>query len=56
MLYLAFDVGLHYLTFVRRNLEDKKTLTLIWLMNSAGLNSKIIVNSVGIFNDNPYIR
>ena len=26
---LAFDIGLHYLTFMRRNLENKKKLTLV---------------------------
>ena len=45
---LAFDIGLHYLTFMRRNLENKKKLTLVWLMNSVGMNSTNIVNIVGI--------
>jgi hypothetical protein len=44
-------MGLHYLTFMLRNLENKKRLTLVQLMNSVSLDSKSIVNSVGIFND-----
>lgn len=33
-----------------RNLQYGKKLTLVQIMNSVGLNSKIIVDSVGIFN------
>ena len=43
-------MGLHYLTFTRRNLENKKKLAPVRIMNSASLISKNIVNSVGIFN------
>ena len=36
----------------KRNLENRKTLTSIQIMNSVSLSSTTIVNSVGIFNDN----
>ena len=49
-LYLASDMGLHYLTFMGRNLENSKKLMLVRTMNSASLNSQNIMNSVGIFN------
>jgi hypothetical protein len=41
-------MSLHYLTFMGRNLENKKKLTSEWMKNSANMNSKIIVISVGI--------
>jgi hypothetical protein len=41
-------MSLHYLTFMVRNLENKKKLTSEWMKNSANMNSKIIVISVGI--------
>ena len=44
-------MGLHYPTFMKINLENKKKLTLIRIMNNAGLNSKNIVKSVGILKD-----
>ena len=44
-------MGLHYLTFMLRNLENRKKLTFVRLMNNVSLNSKNIVNSVGIFSD-----
>ena len=44
-------MGLHYLTFMGRNLENKKKLMLVQITNSASMNSKNIVNRVGIFND-----
>jgi hypothetical protein len=34
-----------------RNLENKKKLTLVQIMNSFSMNNKNIVNSVGIFNN-----
>ena len=49
--YLACDMGLHYLTFMGRKLENKKKLTPVRIMNSASINSKNIVNNVSIFND-----
>ena len=49
-------MGLHYLTFTGRNLENKKKLTLVWIINSAGLDSENIVCSVGIFNDSSAIN
>ena len=48
-------MGFHYLTFMGRNLESRKKLTPVRLMNSAGLNNKNIMNSVGIFNYNSNI-
>ena len=44
-------MGLHYLTFAVRNLEITKKLTPVRIMNSAGLNSKNIVNNVNMLND-----
>ena len=48
-------MGLHYLTFIGRNLENKKKPTLLQIMNSVALNNKNIVNIVGIVNDNDTI-
>ena len=42
---------LHYVTFMGRNIENRKKLTRYEIMNHASLISKNIVNSVGIFND-----
>ena len=50
-MYLASNMGLQYLTLMRRILENKKKLTSIRLMNSADMNSKNIVNNVGVFID-----
>ena len=50
ILYLASNMGIHYLIFIGRNLEKRKKLMPIRIMKSVGLNSKNIVNSVGIFN------
>ena len=55
VLYLAYDMGLHYLIFMGRNLENKKKLRLVRMMNSVGLNRKNIMNSVGIFKDISFI-
>ena len=44
-------MDLHYLTFMRKKLENKKKLVSLWIMNRVDLNDKNIVNSVGIFND-----
>ena len=44
-------MGLHYLSFMGRNLDNRKKLRLVRIMNNAGMNSKIIVNNVGIFSD-----
>ena len=35
-----------------RNLENRKNMTPIQIMNSVGLNSMNIVHNVGIINDN----
>ena len=48
-MYLAFDMGIHYVNFMRRNLENKKKMLLVRVTNNAGLNSMNIVNRVGIF-------
>ena len=61
VIYLfSIDMGLHYLTFTRRNLENKKKLAPVQIMNNASLISKNIVNSVSIFNKsdamNSYLR
>ena len=56
MLYLASEMGLHYVTFMGRHLENMKKLTSIRIMNSASMNSKNIMNSVGIFNVNGFIN
>ena len=44
-------MDLHYLTFTGRNIGNKKKLTLARII-SVGSNSKNIMNSVIIFNDN----
>ena len=36
---------------MRRNLENGKNLTLVQIMNSAGMNNKNIENNVSIFSD-----
>jgi hypothetical protein len=38
-----------------RNLENGKKLKPVQILNNVGLNSKNIVNSVGIFNDSSII-
>ena len=55
ILYLVSNMGLQYLTFMGRNLVNKKKLTPVRIMNSIALCSKNIVNSVGIFNDSANI-
>ena len=49
-------MGLLYPTFMGRNLENKKKLMLVRIMNSTSLNNKIIVNNIGIFNDDASIK
>ena len=44
-------MGLHYVIFKGRNLENMKKLMPVRKINNAGVNSKNIVNSLGIFND-----
>ena len=44
-------MGLHYLTFMGRNLENRKKLTHVRIMNRVGMNNKNVVNSVFLFND-----
>ena len=55
-LHLAYDMGLHYLTFMGRNAENKKKLMPVWRMNSGGLSNKDIVHNVGIFDDSTSIN
>ena len=50
-LYSTYDMGLHYLTFMGRNLENRYFLMMVHITNSAGTNSKNIVNIVSAFND-----
>ena len=45
-------MGLHYLTFMERNLEIGNKLMPIRTMNNDGMNSKNIVNYASIFNNN----
>ena len=47
-------MGLHYLTFMERNLRNKKKLMLVSIMNIAGLKSKNIINNVVIFKDSSF--
>ena len=49
--YLAFNMGLRYLTFMGRNLEFMKKLTPIQIMNSAIMISIKIMNDVSFSND-----
>jgi hypothetical protein len=56
ILYLEPSMGLQYLTFIGRNLENRKKLTPVGIMNSIGLYSKNIVNTLGIFNDSANIN
>ena len=49
-------MGLHYLTFMGRNLKNRKKLMLVHIMNSVSLNSKNIVNGVGILNESVVIN
>jgi hypothetical protein len=48
---LASDMGLHYLTFMERNLENKKELTLIWIMNCVNMIIRNIVNNANVSKD-----
>jgi hypothetical protein len=52
LLYLTFDIGLHYiLYFHERNLENRKNSMLVWIMNSVDMDGKNNVNSIGTFSD-----
>ena len=44
-------MGLHCLAFMGRDVENKKKVRPVRIMNNVGLNSKNITNSVGICND-----
>lgn len=41
-------MGLHFYTFKISNLENRKKLMIVRIMNSTNLNNKPIVNSIGI--------
>lgn len=45
-------MGLHYHTYMGNDLENRKILTLVRMVNCVGMNNKNIVDNVGIFNDN----
>ena len=49
ILYLDYDMGLHYLTFVGTNVENRKKLRLVRILNSVGMNSTNIVNKYWYF-------
>ena len=49
-------MGLHYLTFMGRNLRDRKKLMLVQMMNSVNMNTKNSVNSVSMVNDSDSIN
>jgi hypothetical protein len=44
VLCLASDMGLHYLMFMEEDFEHKQKPTLLYIMDSVGLNSKNIVD------------
>lgn len=44
-------MGIHYLTFMGRDLENKKKLTPVQTMNNVGMINMNIVSSGGIFGD-----
>ena len=45
-------MDIHYISYLTgRNLENRKKLTLVRIMNSANMNSKNIVNNVGTSDD-----
>jgi hypothetical protein len=48
-------MGFHSLIFVGRNLENKKILMPVQIMNSASLNRENIESCVNIFNDSAFI-
>ena len=43
---------LQYLTFMERNLEKRKKLTSIQIMNNVSMSSNIVVNSTGMNSAN----
>ena len=49
-------MGLHYLTFMGRNLKNKKKLTFVQIMNSVGMNNNDIMSHVSTFNDSVAIN
>ena len=51
ILYLASEMGLHYLTFVGRNFKNNKKPMPVRTINSVNMNSKNILNGVNICND-----
>jgi len=49
-IFLCFDMGIHYLIFMGRNLANKKKLTLVGIVNSTSMNNVSIVNSVAMIS------
>jgi hypothetical protein len=49
ILYLACDMGLHYLTFMARNFKSRRNLKLLQILNRSDVNSKNILHCVNIF-------
>jgi hypothetical protein len=52
-IFSMVDMGLHYLTFMGRNLRNKKKLMSVQIMNTADVNNKNVVKNVAmnsIFN------
>ena len=48
-------MGLHYLTLMGRNLENKEKLTPIRIVNAAGMNNMNNLYSANIFSDSAVI-
>ena len=48
---LSYDMDVHYLNFLERNLANMENLMSVWIMNSVGLDSENSVINVSIFND-----
>ena len=44
-------MGIHSLTFMGRNLENRKKPMLVQIMNDAGMSSQNGLNGVNIFSD-----
>ena len=49
-------MDLHYLTFMGRNLENRKKLTLVQTMNNDGMKNKNVGNSVNNFTDTAVMK
>ena len=49
-------MGLYYLAVIRKNLENKKKLTPVEIMNSANMTHKNIVSTFSIHNDSATVN